>query len=161
MFMGFLQTLWADDLREQFRTEKQVLEDKVASLEAKLASATPASGTGLSGTLATTSSSTMSSASTTSSAATTASSVTSAGSSTACAPSTAVTGSSSSSSTATSSGSSTSTCTTDSTTTVMSIGSAEMIKRLFETQSQMFAAQMHCVRLMARVMEMTTSLTCG
>ena len=31
---------WADDLRERFHMEKQVLEDKVASLEARLASAT-------------------------------------------------------------------------------------------------------------------------
>jgi hypothetical protein len=33
-------TLWGDDLRGRFRMEKQVLEDKVASLEARLASAT-------------------------------------------------------------------------------------------------------------------------
>lgn len=140
---------WTNDLRERFRSEKQVLEDKVASLEAKLASgATPASGTGSSGTATTTSSSSpsvTSSASATSS--TAASSVTSSGSSTTSAvPSTAVTTSSSRmSTTVTSSGSSTST--TDSTTTVMSSGSAEMIKQLFETQSQLFAAQMQAASL--------------
>ena len=118
--------LWADDLRQRFRMEKQVLEDKVATLEARLASATPASGTGSSATATSSSSSVSTNASTTvtSSPAMTASAVTSSSSSSTATPSTAVT-STSASTVATSSGSGTST--TDSTTTIMSVGSAEMI----------------------------------
>ena len=139
-------TLWADDLRQRFLMEKQVLEDKVASLEARLASATPASGTGSSATATSSSSSVSTTASTTvtSSPATTVSAATSSDSSSTATPSTAVT-STSASTVATSSGSETST--TDSTTTVMSVGSAEMIKQLFETQSLMFTAQMQAASL--------------
>lgn len=72
-------TLWADDLRQRFRMKKQVLEDKVATLEARLASATPASGTGSSATTTSSISSVSTTASTTitSSPATTVSTVTS------------------------------------------------------------------------------------
>ena len=135
---------WADDLRERFRMEKQVLEDKVASLEARLASATTASGMGSSDTAA--SSSVSSTASTVSPPAATASTVAGSGSSSTTAPTTALT-SSSTSTVATSPTCSFSISTTDSTTTVMSIGSAEMIQQLFETQSQMFAAQMQAASL--------------
>ena len=145
-------TLWAEDLRERCRSEKRVLEDKVASLEATLASkATPTSGAGLTGTPTSTSSSTASvtspttttpSTSITTSATVSASSGTHSASGTTSAP--AVSGTSTSTSTA-SSGSSTST--TDTATTVMSTGSTEMLKRLFETQSQLFAAQMQAASL--------------
>ena len=139
-------TLWADDLRQRFHLEKQVLEDKVASLEERLASAIPASGTGSSATATSSSSSVSTTAFTavTSSPAMTVPAVTSSDSSSTAIPSTTVT-STSASTVAMSSGSETST--TDSTTTVMSVGSAEMIKQLFDTQSLMFTAQMQAASL--------------
>ena len=133
---------WADDLRERFKAEKGVLEEKIAMLEAKStseasSSTTSASPSGSStsessATVSTTAPSTTASGGTHSS---TSSSTTTTSSITVSTTGTSVTASGAS------------TTVTHTTPTLTSVGSAEMIAKFFETQSQLLAAQVQAASL--------------
>ena len=135
---------WMNDLRERFKTEKSVLEEKIAMLETKSASGASTSTTSaypskLSISVTTTvSTSTLSTTvvAMVSGALSSASSSTSATSR--------MTVSSTTVSTAASGGSTT---VTHSTPTLTSVGSARMMAKFFETQNQLLAAQVQAASL--------------
>ena len=165
---------WADDLRERFRIEKKVLEEKVASLEARSSSeATRAPVSGSSpgttdaGTLASgdtpsvtpvsTAVTPVSTAATSDSTAATSDSTAATSDSTAArttistvtsAPGlTVASAGATGTATTTSSSASTTLTTASSSVPIASMGSAEMIVKLFESQSQLLAAQVQAVSL--------------
>ena len=126
---------WAEDLRRRFIVEKQALEEKVARLEARGTLRASASGLDKSSETPASDSSTVGPVvpvSTTTSVSTPATSSVPVGTS------------ASSTATSTSTGVTTSTSATSS---VLSVGSAEMIAKLFETQSQILAAQVQAATL--------------
>ena len=132
--------VWADDLRERFKAEKRVLEERIAALEAKSTSeaSTPTTSASAGDTPTSGSSATISTT-TPSTRVSTVSSETSVGASSSITTTAALPAST------TTSGSSTTV--THSTPTLTSVGSAEMIARLFETQSQLLAAQVQAASL--------------
>ena len=134
---------WVNDLRERFKTEKAVLEEKIAMLEAKSTSGASASATSAPSESSTSVTTTVSTSTPSTTVAATASgALSSASSSTSATSSTTV--SSASASTAASGGSTT---VTHSTPTLTSVGSAEMMAKFFETQNQLLAAQVQAASL--------------
>ncbi len=136
---------WADDLRERFKAEKAVLEEKIAILEAKSASGASTSTTSASPSDSSTSVTTTVSTSTPSTTVT----ATSSGALSSASSSTSATSSATVSPTSASvaaSGAS-STTVTHSTPPLTSVGSAEMIAKFFETQNQLLAAQVQAASL--------------
>ena len=143
---------WADDLRERFKAEKNALEGKIAGLEATSTSraSTSTSSASPSGS-ATSSSSTTSSTTASSPISTTASGGILSTANLSTTASTTDTGVSSAASTTGTSVSTTapgaSTTVTHTTPTLPSVGSAEMIAKLFEAQHQLLAAQVQAATL--------------
>ena len=160
---------WADDLQERFKAEKTVLEEKIAALEVRSTSKASTSTTSVSpdelptsvSSVTTPPSSTSTSSVTITTALTSSSSATMAPSTSGSATVTSGTLPSTLSATPPASGttvsttaagtasmaSGTGTTVTHSTTTLTSAGSAEMIAKFFETQSQLLAAQVQAASL--------------
>ena len=132
--------VWVDDLRERFKAEKRILEERIAALEARSASEASTPTTSASASVTPTSES---SATASTTAPSTRVSVVSSGTSVGTGSSTTTT-TALPASTATSGSSTT---VTHSTPTLTSVGSAEVIARLFETQSQILAAQVQAASL--------------
>ena len=134
---------WVNDLRERFKTEKAVLEEKIAMLEAKSTSEASTSATSAPSESSTSVTTTVSTSTpSTTVAATAGGALSSASSATSATSSTTV--SSASASTAASGGGTT---VTHSTPTLTSVGSAEMMAKFFETQNQLLAAQVQAASL--------------
>ena len=134
---------WVGDLRERFKTEKAVLEEKIAMLEARSTSGASTSATSASPSGSTTSVTTTVSTSTPSTTVTT----TASGALSTASSSTSATSSATVSTSASAAESGGSTTVTHTTPTLTSVGSAEMMAKFFETQNQLLAAQVQAASL--------------
>ena len=133
---------WADDLRERFKAEKGVLVEKIATLEAK---STPGASTSTTSVSPSRSSSSESSTTVSTTASSTTVTAASSGTLSSAISSSSATSTSSTSTSVTVSGASTTVA--HSTPTLTSVGSAEMMAKFFETQSQLLAAQVQAASL--------------